>query len=301
MIEWLPQVCRELNGEMVKVYWLMILPLIVFLLILEMLKSANQSPDGTKILVRTVISILMLVSFKEVINLMAFIGDGIALKIDGLAKMSKLMDVFNENFSRDAPSLYKIRELFIFLLNFLSYFIAYFGIFITEALIHFSWSVLYVCAPLMIICYIPEQTAGVSKNLYKGLLTVIFWKILWSILGVLLLKLAVEQTTVTSENVITTAVINLCIALSIILVPFFSKSLLGDGASGFAAGVAGAAGLKIVNLAKDAVQAPGKSSGNWLREKMNDRKKFANSNLQEPNVSKPRSNARELKHNKSNN
>ncbi len=178
-MEWLPDVCSQLHGEMVSIYWMMILPLIVFLVVLEMFKTKGTEPDAGKILTRALASILMLISFKETINLIAFMGDGIADRIDGLAKMPEILQVFSDNFSREAPALYKVRELFIFLLNFLSYFLAYFGIFVTDALIHFCWSILYVCAPLMILCYILENTANISKNLYKGLFTVISWKIMF--------------------------------------------------------------------------------------------------------------------------
>ncbi len=268
MTEWLPEVCSQLHGEMVQIYWILILPLIVFLIVLELFKTASQQPDAGKIIVRAITSILLLVSFKETINLIAFIGDGIAERIDGLAKMTEIIEVFDSNLSRDAPSLYKVREIVIFLLNFVSYFLAYFGVFIVEALIHFSWSVLYVCAPLMILCYIPEQTATVSKNLYKGLLTVVSWKILWSILGVMLLRLAVEQTTDESENIITTAVINLCIALSIMLVPLFSKSLLGDGLSSFTSSIAAVPGIAALGVGKSVLSAPVKKGANWTGNKM---------------------------------
>jgi hypothetical protein len=268
MTEWLPEVCGQLHREMVQIYWILILPLIVFLVILELFKTANNQPDAGKILVRAITSIILLISFKETINLIAFIGDGISERIDGLAKMTEIIEVFDTNLNRDAPSLYKVREILIFLLNFLSYFLAYFGVFIVEALIHFTWSVLYVCAPLMILCYIPEQTASISKNLYKGLLTVVSWKILWSILGVMLLRLAVEQTTEDSENIITTAVVNLCIALSIMLVPLFSKSLLGDGLSSFTSSIAAVPGIAAMGVGKSVLSMPVKSGANWTGSKM---------------------------------
>ncbi len=271
MIEWLPEVCSQLYGEMVSIYWIMILPLIVFLVILELFKSAGKQPDAGKVLFRALMSILMLISFKETINLIAFIGDGVAERIDGLAKMPEILDVFSDNFSREGPALYKVRELFIFLLNFLSYFLAYFGIFIVDALIHFSWSILYVCAPLMILCFIPEQTANISKNLYKGLLTVISWKIMWSILGVLLLRLAVSKTTENSDNIITAAVINLCIAVSILLVPLFTRSLLGDGLSSFTSGIAGIAGMTALSAGKAIMGAPIKKGASWTGGKIRDR------------------------------
>jgi len=202
--------------------------------------------------------------------LIAFIGDGIADRIDGLAKMPEILQVFSDNFNREAPALYKVRELFIFLLNFLSYFLAYFGIFVTDALIHFCWSILYVCAPLMILCYIPENTANISKNLYKGLFTVISWKIMWSILGVMLLKLAVQPTTSDSDNIITTSIINLCFALSILLVPLFTKSLLGDGISSFASGVATIPGMAALGVGKTVMSMPINKGAQWSGAKMRD-------------------------------
>ena len=59
-MEWLPDVCSQLHGEMVSIYWLMILPLIVFLIVLEMFKTKSAEPDAGKILIRAVASILML-------------------------------------------------------------------------------------------------------------------------------------------------------------------------------------------------------------------------------------------------
>lgn len=268
MIEWLPEVCSQLHGEMVTIYWMMILPLIVLLVVLELFKTQDKTPDAGKILIRALASVLMLISFKETINLIALIGDGIAERIDGLAQMGQILEVFSANFSKEGPALYKVRELMIFLLNFLSYFLAYFGIFITEALIHFTWSILYVCAPLMILFYIPESTAGICKNLYKGLFTVISWKIMWSILGVLLLKLAVQPTTANSENFITTAIINLCIALSILLVPIFTKSLIGDGLSSFASGIATVPGLAALGVGKTVLSMPINKGAKWTGGKM---------------------------------
>ena len=289
---WLPEVCNELHSEFVTLYWLMILPLTVLLIMLEFFKTEEKEPNATRVLTRAVISIVLLVSFKETINLIAFIGDGISNRIDGLTSMEEVATTLLNGFSREAPTLYKIREAFIFLLNFVSYVLAYFGIFIANALIHFVWSILYVCAPLMILCHIPESTANVCKNLYKGLLTVISWKLLWSILSILLLKLAAEQTTENSDNAINTAIINLSIALSILFIPFFSKSLIGDGLSGVATGIAGTAGAVALKTTKMIVKKSGKKG--WERGKerflSNDReRKQQTSNLNKNEVKNERS------------
>ena len=118
-MEWLPEICSQLHGEMVKIYWIMILPIIVLLIVLEMFKTQDKTPDAGRILTRALASILMLISFRETINLIGIVGDGVADRIDGLAKMPQILEAFALNFNRDAPALYKVRELFIFLLNFL--------------------------------------------------------------------------------------------------------------------------------------------------------------------------------------
>lgn len=281
MIEWLPSVCRELHEEMIIIYWMLILPLVLTLLVIELLKTSD-TPNAGKIIIRAVISIILLISFKEVINVIAFVGDGIASRIDGLAKMTEIVESFREGLSRDAPSLYKVRELFIFLVNLLSYFLAYFGIFVAEALVHFCWSILYVCAPLMILCYIPQGLASICKNLYKGLLTVISWKILWSILGVLLLKLATQETTVHSDNIVTTTIINFCIALSILFVPFFAKSLFGDGLSGVATGVAATTGGIALKSGKMALTGGIKKASAPARERFQKKMRDLKENVSNP-------------------
>lgn len=74
MIEWLPDVCGLLHDEMVQIYWMLLLPLIVMLVALELFKTARGQPDAGKILVRGVVSIILLISFKETINLIALRG-----------------------------------------------------------------------------------------------------------------------------------------------------------------------------------------------------------------------------------
>jgi hypothetical protein len=94
---------------------------------------------------------------------------------------------------------------------------------------------------------------------------------MWSILGVLLLKLAVQPTTDNSENIITTSIINLCIALSILLVPIFTKSLIGDGISSFASGVATIPGMAAFGVGKAVLSMPVKKGAQWSGAKMRDR------------------------------
>ncbi|MDH5582213.1 MAG: hypothetical protein OEY33_09940, partial [Bdellovibrionales bacterium] len=123
-----------------------------------------------EIIKRAVVSMILLFSFDETINILAIVGDGITGKIDGITKLWDLLGHLEFNFKDSSASWFKFREAVIFILGLLSYIVAYVGIFVANALIHFVWSILYVCSPLMILMYVSEKTSFVTKNLYKGLI-----------------------------------------------------------------------------------------------------------------------------------
>ena len=213
MFEYLPEVCKELNANMQELYWILIVPFTLITIILEFFKLPEGNPNVSTILKRVVISIILLISFDQCINAIAMVGDGVANRIHGLTQLSDLMKHLEQNYNESEVSWLKFREAVIFILNLLSYIIAYVGVFVANVLVHFVWSVLYVCSPLMILMYISGRTAFVTSNLYKGLINVVTWKILWSILGVMLLKLATSPAVGDWDNFLTSILVNLCIYL----------------------------------------------------------------------------------------
>ena len=69
MFDYLPDVGRELRAQMIQIYWIMIVPFAVLLLIFEFFKE--QPPNAKDILRRIVISILLLYSFDYVLDTIA--------------------------------------------------------------------------------------------------------------------------------------------------------------------------------------------------------------------------------------
>jgi hypothetical protein len=101
----------------------------------------------------------------------------------------------------------------------------------------------------MILCYVPRTTAGIVGNLYRGLISVATWKILWTLLGSLLLKLAVNPKVAGVDDYILSMVMNLLIGLSMLLIPLFTRSLIGDGLQSAASTLAAAPGLMATKAA----------------------------------------------------
>ncbi len=240
MYDWLPGLCRELRGNILAIYWILIVPLVLFLTILEYFKIPDQGPDIPKVVRRAVISIILLLSFNEILHIISFVGDGIVDRIGGMGNIQLVLKEMWKVISKTEISWLHYKEMVIFSFSLLAYIAAYLGAFVADALIHFCWAILYIASPLMILAYIPEGTAGTCKNLYRSLCTVMCWKILWAILGALLLKLSTAAPIQDGNdyNAILVVVMNLFIGASMLFVPFATKSLIGDGLGGFASGLA---------------------------------------------------------------
>ena len=262
MFEYLGSVGAELNGEMVKMYWILIVPFVLLLFVLELLK--DESPNVRDILRRMVISVLMLLTFNWCLQAVASIGDAITDQINGLEQLSQVLQKLGPNYSGQA-SLFNLRETAIYIFSLAAYIIAYVGFFTATALTHFVWTILYICSPLMILMYIGRATAYVTMSLYKGIIQVVLWKILWSILGVLLLKLATQPQVGGMEDYLMAIVMNLCIGVSMLFIPLATKSLISDGMTSVASTLAMAPALAAAGAAKVAVARFGKAAAGGLK------------------------------------
>ncbi len=231
MFNYLSGVGAELHLQMVSVFWVLLIPFLAFLMVLEILKEEDPNIKG--LLRRVVISIILLLSFDWTIDAIATIGDAVTERIDGLQRLSDVLANLGPNYS-GKDSWFNVRETILYVFSIVAYLIAYLGFFVATALTHFVWTILYVAAPVMILMYLSPSTAHVTKSLYKGLVQVVIWKVLWSLLAILLLKLAIQPEVSGMEDYIMSLVVNLCIGFSMLFIPIATRSLVSDGMSSVA-------------------------------------------------------------------
>ena len=247
MFEYLGTAGAELHGEMVKMYWVLLVPFVLLLFAIELLRDEN--PNARDIFRRVVISVIMLLTFDWCLNSIASIGDAITDQINGLEQLAEVLKKLGPNTSGQ-DSWFSLRETAIYIFSLAAYIVAYLGFFVATALTHFVWTILYVCSPLMILMYVSRSTAYVTTSLYKGLIQVVVWKVLWSILGVLLLKLAIQPQVSGMEDYLMAIVMNLCIGVSMLFIPLATKSLISDGMSGVATTLAMAPAIAAAGAVK---------------------------------------------------
>lgn len=252
---------KVVHAQMVQVYWLLLPALVAFLLVLEMLKGQGQTPNANEIIRRTVISILLLISIGFIVNTIAMLSDGITERIDQTQNLWDTIKHLGPNSQNESDGLFDVRGHVVYFFSIGAYLIAYIGFFASITLMNFVWAILYICAPLMILCYVSPATEGVTGNLYRGFVSVATWKILWTLLGSLLLKLAITPKEAGIDNVFLSMVMNLLIGISMLLIPLFTKSLIGDGLQSASSALATAPGLMATKSLSMASKSMGKKVG----------------------------------------
>ena len=126
MFEQLVGVAKDIRGEMLDLYWLLLAPVVLLLVILEFLKTQNI--DVGDILRRVVISILLLLSFEYTVNAISMLGNGIVSKIDRSVDVWEVLKNMGPNYKDASSGLFDLRGHILYTLALLAYLIAYLGL-----------------------------------------------------------------------------------------------------------------------------------------------------------------------------
>lgn len=235
-LEVLGSLVRDAHEGMSSLFYLLMPVAILWFVVVGYLKSGDANfPEVIK---RSFVAALLLISFPEVSNVILDICDGIASKIDDMSGLETVMRMAGEKldsytFSKNVLLL-QFDDLFVAVLSFLSFMVLYIARYITVALYYFYWVLLSILSPLLILCYIFPSTAGITRNLYRGLIEVACWKILWAVMSAMLTALSFGNIYKTEGSYLTLIVLNFVIAIGLLSTPLLMKSLIGDGMQGTA-------------------------------------------------------------------
>jgi hypothetical protein len=232
-LDLLGSVMRDLHQEFTRMYY-MILPLFFALSIaVTWFKHPQGSVDFIDILKRAFVSTLLLVAFPDISSAIVTIADGIASRIDDLSGLETVVRMAKEKadgYSMSTTSiLLQFNDLIIATLSFLSYLILYIARYITIAMYHFFWIFFTISAPLLLLFNLFQGTSQITVNLFKGMIEVASWKIVWAILSAMLTALSFGNAYRTEGNYLTLIVMNFVIALAMLATPLIVRSIVGQG------------------------------------------------------------------------
>lgn len=225
---------RDLHQEFVRIYYLMLPVFFALSIVVTWFRSPHGSIEFLDVLRRAVVSTVLLVAFPDISQAVLFVADGIADRINGLNSIDALIRMAQEKSetysSSPASLLLQFNDLIIACLSFLSYLILYIARYLTIAMYHFFWIFFMVTAPLLLLFNLFPATGQITANLFKGMIEVACWKIVWAILGAMLAALSFGDAYRAEGNYLTLIVMNFVIAIAMLATPLLVRSLVGAGA-----------------------------------------------------------------------
>ena len=237
-LELLGSLMRNLHQEFSRMYYLMLPVCFALSIAITWFKHPHGSIDFMDVLKRAFVSTFLLVAFPDIAEAIVFVADGIAEKIDNLAGLETIIKMAQEKaqgYSFSPTSLLlQFNDLIIATLSFLSYLILYVARYITIAMYHFFWIFLTVSSPLLLLFNLFPSTSQVTANLFRGMIEVASWKVVWAILSAMLTALSFGDAYKTEGNYLTLIVMNFVIALAMLATPLLVRSLVGQGMTSMA-------------------------------------------------------------------
>lgn len=231
--ELLGTLTKDLHQEFVRIYYLMLPVFFALSIAMTWFRHPQGSPEFIDVLKRAIISTVLLVAFPEISKAIIFVADGITGRIDrinSLDNIIRMAEVKSQSYSFSAKSvLLQFNDLIIATLSFLSYLVLYVARYLTIAMYHFFWIFFMISAPLLLLFNMFASTSEVTKNLFKGMIEVASWKIVWAILGAMLTALSFGDAYKAEGNYLTLMVMNFVIATAMLMTPMIVRSIVGSG------------------------------------------------------------------------
>jgi hypothetical protein len=131
-----------------------------------------------------------------------------------------------------------IKDSVLIMISYLTFFILYITVYLADAFFLFTWMLLYIFSPILIGMYVLPITSGATTKLFRSLIEVCIWKIVWCCLSALLWSMALSKINdpATQVSFLTAIILNLMLALSVLATPIVTSAFLNSGVSTLANG-----------------------------------------------------------------
>jgi len=232
---------HDLHQEFVSIYYMMLPVFFALSVVVTWFRSPQGSIEFLDTLKRAIVATVLLAAFPDISRAIIFVADGIAERIDGLQGIDLIVGMAKEKsqgYSLTLTStLLAFNDLILAVLNFLSFLVLYIARYLTIAMYHFFWVFYMISSPLLLLFKLFPSTSQITANLFRGMIEVACWKIVWAILGAMLLALNAGEMYRIEGSYITLVVMNFIIAIAMLATPMVVRSLVGSGLTAMAPAV----------------------------------------------------------------
>lgn len=231
----LSQEARSIHAVFESIFYAMAVVLVLMAIATELLAMPIGNFGWTPQLIgRVLIAAFLLHSYPEFTNALSDFTDALVAKIGGFNEFHHVLDRMGDKLKTLTWSWISIKDALILGFSFITFFLLYISVFIANAGVIFVWLLLYVFSPILIVFFVLPSTAQITKALYRALIEVCAWKVVWATLAALLWSSALSEINKTDVNFLTVISLNIILALSLLFTPFIVSALTSKGLSSVA-------------------------------------------------------------------
>ena len=229
-------VAKQLYEHTSGLAWQMLLPL--FLISVTISYTTDLGLTGAILvrLKRLVLVALLLATFPMIAEFCQILGVELAKSIDDFTGIDFFLEAASkksEEFSLSLETLIRLQSDFVIsVFVFLSFIILVIARFFLLAFQHFYWLMLVVLGPFFILGLLFEASSGVTKNLFKNMIQVAAWPIVWAILSAFLKALPFSDAYMLNGSHVTVLTLNLIVAVALLFSPFLLSHLTEGAITG---------------------------------------------------------------------
>lgn len=231
-ISWLAIEAKKIHEIFTGYFYLLVTVLMLLGITVEYFKwPIGQIPNFGTLVGRALIAALLLHAYPDITNIIADVTDAVAGRLGDLNNFKLILDRMGDKLGELSFSWVSFKETVMLLISFLTFFILYFSIHIADSFYIYVWVMLYVFSPLLIALFVLPVTASATSALFRSLIEVAAWKIVWSVIATLLWSSALSQINTQGSQVsfLTAIGFNIILAGSLLLTPFVVHALAGSG------------------------------------------------------------------------
>lgn len=244
----LGSVAFKVHNEMRDIYYMLLPVFFMASVVIVWLQNPAGSPEFIDKVKRAFVATLLLAGFAEITDAMLFITSGIAERIDNMSGLDSFLQMAGEkaqSYPRSSMSLVlAFDDLMMAVLSYCSFAILYCARYIMVAVYHFSWIFLSIMAPILLLFHL--FSSQVTVNLFRSMFEIASWKVVWSVLSVMIKALPFGTWYAMDGNYLTITVMNFVIAICMVGTPLVVHSLFSGSFTSMAGGLSGATAALMV-------------------------------------------------------
>lgn len=239
-LTWLAAEAQKLHAIFQNAFFGVITVLLLIAVVLDFFKMPmGNTPGISTLLGRCLIATLLLIALPEIMNAVAAITDAIAHEIGDLNNFKIVLSRMGDKLKTLAWSWTSVKDMVILVISFLSFFALYVTVYFADAAFLYAWTLIYVFSPIVLALYVLPATAGATSAMFKSMIEVSLWKIVWAAMSALLWSIALSDINNPEYHVdfLTAIVLNLMLTLSVLMTPTLVRGIFSTGISGVASGL----------------------------------------------------------------